>query len=161
MLAGLSEIAMDGGDGELAVTLIGAATAMRQEIGTRQSVPEREREERTLDAARRALGAERADAAFVAGLALPPAQAVAAATSFPTTAPKPGPAVVPGEAAGLTPREREVLKLLAEGLPDREIGARLSISPATASRHVNNIYLKLDVKTRTAAAMYAFRNGLV
>jgi predicted ATPase/DNA-binding NarL/FixJ family response regulator len=53
---------------------------------------------------------------------------------------------------GLTSREIEVLGLLAEAIPDREIAERLFISPRTAMRHVANILLKLGVNSRTAAA---------
>jgi DNA-binding NarL/FixJ family response regulator len=160
-LVGLAEIAMDGGDGELAVKLIGAATAMREEIGTRQSTPDQAREERTLALARQMFGAEQVDVLLAAGREMPATEAVKTAMTFTTNVPALKTEVIPAEAAKLTPREREILKLLADGLQDREIAARLSISPATASRHVNNIYLKLDVNSRTAAAMYAFRHGLV
>jgi non-specific serine/threonine protein kinase len=57
----------------------------------------------------------------------------------------------------LTSREREVLALLAEGITDREIGDRLFISPRTAMRHVANILLKLQVHSRTAAAVIYHR----
>lgn len=60
----------------------------------------------------------------------------------------------------LTPRERSVLALLAEGRSDREIGEALSISPRTASGHVANLLAKLDLPSRTAAAAYAIRNDL-
>ena len=62
--------------------------------------------------------------------------------------------------AALTSREIAVLRLLAEGLHNREIAERLSISPATVSRHLANIYVKLDVTTRAAAAAYAYRHNL-
>jgi DNA-binding CsgD family transcriptional regulator len=61
----------------------------------------------------------------------------------------------------LSPREIEVLRLVAEGKSDREIGEILEISRHTAVRHVANIFLKLDVNTRTHAAIYAFEHGLV
>jgi DNA-binding NarL/FixJ family response regulator len=61
----------------------------------------------------------------------------------------------------LTPREREVLRLLAEGHSDRQIAAALSISPKTVGNHVSRILAKLDVETRTAAATQALRGGLV
>lgn len=53
----------------------------------------------------------------------------------------------------LSPREREVLQLVAVGLSNREIGRRLFIAEATAKVHVHNILAKLDVPTRTAAAL--------
>jgi predicted ATPase/DNA-binding NarL/FixJ family response regulator len=62
---------------------------------------------------------------------------------------------------GLTPRESEVLKLLAEGLSDREIAESLFLSPRTVGWHVNHVLTKLDVPTRTAAATIAVRRGLI
>ena len=63
---------------------------------------------------------------------------------------------VPG---GLSPREREVLELLTHGLTNRQIAARLVISPSTAKAHVAQILAKLDVKTRTEAAVRATQFG--
>ena len=60
---------------------------------------------------------------------------------------------------GLTAREVEVLALLAEGLGNGEIADRLFISPKTASVHVSNIYAKLGVETRVAAATVATVHG--
>lgn len=60
----------------------------------------------------------------------------------------------------LSPREIEVLRLLAEGLSDREIGQRLTISVHTAHRHVSNILTKLGMPTRAAAAALAGRHGV-
>jgi DNA-binding NarL/FixJ family response regulator len=64
-------------------------------------------------------------------------------------------------AAPVTPRERDVLRLLAEGLTNREIADRLVVSEHTVHRHVTNILRKLDVNSRTAAAIHAVRSGLV
>jgi DNA-binding CsgD family transcriptional regulator len=61
---------------------------------------------------------------------------------------------------GLTPREREVLRLVADGQSDREIASNLFISHGTARRHVANILLKLGVNSRTAAAALAIREHL-
>ena len=58
----------------------------------------------------------------------------------------------------LSRREVEVLRLLGEGLTNRQIGERLFISPKTAEHHVSRIYSKLDVTTRAEAAAYAARN---
>jgi DNA-binding NarL/FixJ family response regulator len=60
----------------------------------------------------------------------------------------------------LTPREREVLALLAEGLTNRGIAERLVLSEHTVHRHVTSILRKLDLPTRTAAAAVAVRAGL-
>jgi DNA-binding CsgD family transcriptional regulator len=61
----------------------------------------------------------------------------------------------------LTPRELEVLRLLAEGKSSREIGDALFISHRTATTHVTNIFAKLDVDNRAAAVARAFQLGIV
>ncbi|MFG1694617.1 ATP-binding protein [Nonomuraea sp. NPDC049309] len=61
---------------------------------------------------------------------------------------------------GLTERERDVLRLIAEGLSNRQIAARLHISPSTAGVHVSHILTKLGASTRTEATAIAFREGL-
>jgi len=65
-----------------------------------------------------------------------------------------------GPLAGLTDREREVLRLLATGQSNREIGAELFISPKTASVHVSHILAKLNAASRTEAAAIAHKAGL-
>jgi DNA-binding CsgD family transcriptional regulator len=62
--------------------------------------------------------------------------------------------------AGLTAREREVLALLLEGLPDREISRRLFISERTVHHHVSAVLAKIGVSSRTAAAREAARMGI-
>jgi DNA-binding NarL/FixJ family response regulator len=66
----------------------------------------------------------------------------------------------PEDEFGLTPRERDVLALLAEGATNREIGATLFMAEKTASVHVSRILAKLDVRSRTEAAGVAHRLGL-
>ena len=61
---------------------------------------------------------------------------------------------------GLTPREREVLRLVAQGRTNREIAATLFVSHRTATTHVANILGKLDVSSRTEATAWAVREGL-
>jgi LuxR family transcriptional regulator, maltose regulon positive regulatory protein len=61
----------------------------------------------------------------------------------------------------ITAREREVLGHLAEGLTNRQIATRLVVSEHTVHRHVTNILRKLDLPSRTAAAAYAARSGLL
>jgi DNA-binding CsgD family transcriptional regulator len=75
------------------------------------------------------------------------------------TAQQPSPAEP--ASGGLTAREREVLKLVAEGRNNKEIAAALFISPKTASVHVSNILAKLDVTSRTQAAAKAHTDGLL
>lgn len=61
----------------------------------------------------------------------------------------------------LTARELDVLKLLAQGLSDEEIAAELVVSKATVRFHVTNVFQKLQLKSRTQAALYAIREGYV
>lgn len=66
---------------------------------------------------------------------------------------------VPG--AGLTPREREVLALLAAGMRNEEIASRLTLETSTVRFHVSSILSKLQATNRTEAAMIAVKHGLV
>jgi DNA-binding CsgD family transcriptional regulator len=62
---------------------------------------------------------------------------------------------------GLTVREAEVLRLLARGLTNKELSAELRVSPKTIARHIENIFVKIGVSTRSAATAYAYEAGLV
>ena len=99
------------------------------------------------DSARQELEAARD--AFVALGATPMADE-AAPSSNPTRLP-----------AGLTAREVEVLRLVASGRSNPQIAADLTLSEKTVARHLSNIFGKLDVGSRTAAAAYAYEHGLV
>ena len=66
-----------------------------------------------------------------------------------------------GDAGGtLTPREREVLQLVAEGLPNKQIARRLGISEKTVKAHLTKVFGAIGVTDRTAAALWAHRNGV-
>jgi DNA-binding NarL/FixJ family response regulator len=65
-----------------------------------------------------------------------------------------------GAVAGLTHREREVLRVMAEGLTNDQIAERLVVSPATVKTHVGSILAKLRVRDRTQAVVLAWRGGL-
>jgi DNA-binding CsgD family transcriptional regulator len=65
------------------------------------------------------------------------------------------------EPSPLTPREVEVLRLLADGLSDREVAARLTISPKTVEKHVGAVLRKTDTASRTAAVVQALDRGWV
>ena len=66
-----------------------------------------------------------------------------------------------GTQASLTARQAEVLRLVARGLSNRSIGARLSLSEFTVRRHLANAYLRLGVSSRAAAVAQALRDGLI
>ena len=71
--------------------------------------------------------------------------------------PKVGRAIYP---AGLTSREVDVLRLVAQGLSDNEVAEKLVLSPRTVNAHLTSIYSKLDVNSRVAATRFAIENGL-
>lgn len=62
--------------------------------------------------------------------------------------------------SALTPREREVISLVGEGLKNRDIGTRLFISETTVTHHLSSVFSKLDVSDRLELVIYAFANGL-
>jgi HD-GYP domain-containing protein (c-di-GMP phosphodiesterase class II) len=63
--------------------------------------------------------------------------------------------------AGLTPREVEVLQLLARGLPNKAIAERLVITPKTVANHIEHIYLKIGASNRARASLFAMQHGLL
>lgn len=160
---GLARAAVVQGEPARAARLFGAAHGVRQQAGAAVKGWDRAANGAAIAAVRAALPADTFAAEFAAGQASPravatvEAQTISGADSFATSgSTQAGLAVT----AGLTPRETEVLKLLTEGLSDREIATRLSISERTAGNHVLHILQKLNVDSRTAAAVIAVRQGL-
>ncbi|MEU5401830.1 AAA family ATPase [Streptomyces sp. NPDC005963] len=107
----------------------------------------------------RALGAEPLcqEIALLAQRARVTLAAPAASTALPAPTASPGPAAPAGPELGLTPREVDVLALVAAGRSNRQIAEALYISPKTASVHVSNILAKLGVSGRVEAAALAHR----
>lgn len=100
-------------------------------------------------------------AALVGEAALSPKLAARLLQEFARLASRPASGESSPEAHGLTPREQEVLQLLANGLSDKEIASQLSLSLHTVKTHVRNILSKLHANNRRQAASLALREGWV
>jgi len=78
-----------------------------------------------------------------------------------TVAGQPSRRNAPARLSGMTPREIEVLRLIARGLTAKETAEQLGIAPKTADNHIQNIYSKIGVTTRAGAALFALETGLL
>jgi non-specific serine/threonine protein kinase len=147
-----------------AACLLGSAESVREAIGAPHPPIERRRLAEVMAAGRAALGADEFAAAYATGRALSLHEAIVEgrdfAASLADTACQEA-ATIPSALLALTRRERDIMRLLVEGLSNPEIAAALFISPKTVRNHVTNIFTKLGVESRTAAATYALRNGLI
>jgi DNA-binding NarL/FixJ family response regulator len=142
-----------------AVRLYAAGAALRQAIGFggRAGTDYVER----LAAARQALTPSEAADAWAVGIALPLDQVIEDALQEPLARPAAASTAPRRTAGGLTPREVEVLRLVADGRTNRDIAAVLVLSEHTVARHIANIFNKLGIASRTGAAAFAVRQGLV
>ena len=68
---------------------------------------------------------------------------------------------LPSSPAGLTPREVEVLVLVARGASTRQVGRSLHITPKTAGNHIEHIYTKIDASSRSTATLFALQHGML
>ena len=161
-LRGLAEIAAASGQTRWAARLLGAEEAHRKQLGTTLMPSVVARHEQNVADIRAALGEDAFAAARAEGRRLCAEEAQAEAVRVVdaiVAALEPKQSRDRGDHT-LTPRELEVLRLLAAGHSDRQIAAALSISPKTAGNHVSSILTKLGVEGRTAAATLAVRRGL-
>ncbi len=94
----------------------------------------------------------------LASTAQPEQQAIEKTTSAPSAAPT---APASGRVEGLTPREIEILRLVANGLSDAQIAEQLVISRRTVNTHLSSIYSKLGVNSRTAAMRFTLDHHLL
>jgi predicted ATPase/DNA-binding CsgD family transcriptional regulator len=156
-IEGLARVAAEIGDPVRAAKLYGAAEVMRRRHGGRVKAQDSALHRQGVQRAREHLSSDAFDAAWTAGQALTTDEIVDEALTL----------SVPSQCAGrslphgLTAREAEVLALVIEGLSDREIAARLFLSPKTVGGHVSSILGKFDVRTRAAAVAFAHTHGLV
>ena len=166
-LFGIAGTAANDGHLETAAKLSAAADALRVSIGLKLQHYVQSELDKTIASIRTALGEERFNEHWQAGTALTLTQAVEAAeetATKPVSDPRTKQTKRSGEpvdTGGLTGREFEVLRLLAEGKSSRGIGEELFISHRTATTHVTNIFTKLDVDNRAAAVAKAFQMGLL
>jgi non-specific serine/threonine protein kinase len=147
------------GDAALAARLLGAAQALQSASGIQLLTLDQAVQERALAAARAALSEAEFALAWAAGQALA-AHGLEHVVAAALAAAPPGAAALP---AGLSQREVEILRLVAEGKNNREIALALVLSVRTVERHISNIYQKIGVtgkSGRAAATAFLLRHGL-
>jgi ATP/maltotriose-dependent transcriptional regulator MalT len=170
-LDGLAEVAVAQGQPEWAAHLLGAAALLREALGVSPPPYNLANYERTVATTRAQLGEERFAAAWAEGRKMTLEQVLAGqagaktpgqTSTVPTIQQTAGtaapPAAYPDE---LTPREVEVLRLIASGLSNAQVAEKLIISPRTAHAHVRSIYSKLLITSRSAATRYAIDHKLL
>jgi predicted ATPase/DNA-binding CsgD family transcriptional regulator len=152
VLEGLAGVAAARRQPERAFQLAGAAEALREAMRARAPAADRASLAGWLAPARQALGGSGRAAALALGRAMSLDETVewALADARPPAA---------GRGAPLSARELEVAHLVAEGLTNRAIADRLTISPRTVDRHVENILARLDLASRTQIAEWVWRMG--
>jgi DNA-binding CsgD family transcriptional regulator len=155
-LDGMAEILVDAGDHQRAARLCGAAEAAREAHGIGLTPTAQAFLAARVARIRVGLGESAFAAQWAEGRALSLAEAVADAQTVVAALPE----FAPAAHAGLTPREVEVLRLLADGRSNQDIADTLFISRRTVTNHVAHILAKLGVSTRAAAAAAAVRQGL-
>jgi predicted ATPase/DNA-binding CsgD family transcriptional regulator len=161
-LEGFAEIAHAEGRPEIEGMLFSVAQNIREEIGEPVPASMRERHDAGLERVRRSLG-RRFDRIWAEGQVTSPQDAIAMALTLGDGASArlaPVDQAAPA-AHGLSPREIEVVRLIAEGRSSKEIAETLFISVRTVGTHITNIFGKLGVSSRSALTAYAHREGLV
>jgi predicted ATPase/DNA-binding CsgD family transcriptional regulator len=146
------------GESVWAAQLFGAAEALREKLQAPKPPVERSDYEAQIAALRATLGESHFHMFWTQGRSMEPAQALAMRDSSEEIA---SPPVKEDEGKLLSKREREVLHLLAEGLPNVKIAERLMLSPVTINSYLRTIYSKLGVSSRTQAVHYALHHHLL
>jgi non-specific serine/threonine protein kinase len=158
VLEGSARLAEYRGEHERCLTLAAAAASLRSAIGAGPVIVLQGLVEQSVDQARRALGAQRADAAWRRGGQLGPDEVLRLASGEREKAPQPKVTQRQPQSHLLTRREREVADLIAQGLSNRDIGARLFIGHRTVETHVENVLNKLGVDSRAEIAAWIARH---
>lgn len=152
----IAEIVIAPADASLAAMLLGGSTALRNELGAPIPPAERPAHDACVRGLRESLGQRHFRSSWQRGLTMPLDELVdLALQAIGTVRDRPDrtdPRAARLDAYGLTEREREVLRLLSEGLTNREIARELLISTGTAGVHVSSILRKLGVSSRVQAA---------
>ncbi|HEX6483159.1 MAG TPA: tetratricopeptide repeat protein, partial [Ktedonobacteraceae bacterium] len=167
-LEGLAAAVAAQGNHAWAAHLWGAAEALRETIGAPLPPVERVSYKRAVASSRTRLGEQAFATVWAKGRKLSLEQALATAgrvaLSTPTQreqASSPTPVSPPPYPDGLTAREVEVLRVVAQGLTNEQVAERLVISPRTVDTHLTSIYSKIGVTSRVAATRYAIEHHLV
>jgi predicted ATPase/DNA-binding CsgD family transcriptional regulator len=157
-LFGLAEAALGQGQPQRAARLLGAADAIFTDVAARMDPSDKEEYEQCIAGARRRLGEDTFNTCWAEGKSAGwEAVVVAPETEVEVHQEKsPSPAH-----AILSPRELDVLRLLAEGISDIQIAERLFLSKHTINAHLRNVYSKLGVTSRSAATRYAIEQGIL
>jgi ATP/maltotriose-dependent transcriptional regulator MalT len=160
-LEGLADVVAMQGEPAWAARLWGTAQALRQARGIPLPPVYRADYDRVVAAACSQHGEQAFAAAWAQGRTMTPEQALAAEDQqiLPTPTPSSRPTATSPD--GLTAREVEVLRLVAQGLPDAQVAQQLVISSHTVNSHLKAIYGKIGVSSRSAATRYAVEQHLM
>jgi non-specific serine/threonine protein kinase len=158
-LEALAQVAAATGQPERALRLAGAATRLRDAHTIPPTPSEKAQLERWSQPARAALGTLASDSAWEAGRSLAAEAAIAEALAIEVSSPAHLSEPDAAGRASLTPREREVVALAAEGRTNRQIAEVLVITEGTARVHVEHVLAKLDLHSRAQLAAWAVQHG--
>ena len=156
----LASVVMAQGEPVWAARLWGAADALRDTVGLPLPPVFRADYERSVAAARTRIGEKAFTAAWAEGRTMAPEHVFIARgpATIATSPPVKSPTTYPD---GLTAREVEVLRLVAQGLTNEQVAEQLVISPRTVNIHLTSIFGKIGVSSRSAATRYAMERHLV
>jgi predicted ATPase/DNA-binding NarL/FixJ family response regulator len=160
-LLGLAVVAGEIDEYRSAARLLGAVAVLLEKSNHVLDSIDQASYDRCLASARSYLNPVTFDQAWTEGQALPLEQTIVDAIALAAKAESTIISIQPLYPAGLTPREVEVLCLVAQGLTNFKVATQLVISPRTVNTHLGSIYRKLNTSSRAAATRFALEHGLV